>query len=70
MQERRRGKRTLERILETLRQRDQVWTVHKNEKGVSSLRRVSNIPGMRAYENNGHKYLENAFGNIPTNLFT
>lgn len=50
--------------------RDQVWTVHKNEKGVSSLRRVSNIPGMRAYENNGHKYLENAFGNIPTNLFT
>ena len=50
--------------------RDQVWTVYKNEKGVSSLRRVSNIPGMRAYENNGYKYLENAFGNIPTNLFT
>ncbi len=50
--------------------RDQVWTIHKNAKGISSMRRVSNIPGMRAYENNGYKYLEDAFGNIPTNLFT
>lgn len=57
-------------LIETGVRRDQVWTIHKNNQGISSMRRVSNIPGMRAYENNGYKYLEDAFGNIPTNLFT
>ena len=57
-------------LIETGVRRDQVWTIHKNAQGISSMRRVSNIPGMRAYENNGYKYLEDAFGNIPTNLFT
>lgn len=49
--------------------RDQVWIISKNYKGISSMQRISNIPGMRAYETNGYKYLENAFGNIPTALF-
>ena len=57
-------------LIETGVRRDQVWTIHKNNQGISSIRRVSNIPGMRAYENNGYKYLEDAFGSIPTNLFT
>lgn len=57
-------------LIETGVRRDQVWTVNKNPQGISSLKRVSTIPGMRAYENNGYKYLEDAFGNIPTTLFT
>lgn len=57
-------------LIETGVRRDQVWTVNKSPQGVSSLKRVSTIPGMRAYENNGHKYLETAFGKIPTTLFT
>ena len=57
-------------LIETGVRRDQVWTIQKNAQGVSSMKRVSNIPGMRAYENNGYKYLEDAFGSIPTTLFT
>lgn len=49
--------------------RDQVWIITKNKKGISSMKRVSDIPGMRAYEKSGQKYLENAFGDIPLAIF-
>ena len=41
--------------------RDQVWIISKDEKGISSIKRVSDIPGIRAYEEKGAKYLKDAF---------
>lgn len=49
--------------------RDQIWIVSKTNKGLSSLKRVSDIAGMRAYETSGKKYLENAFVDIPLSIF-
>lgn len=56
-------------LIESKVRRDQVWIVTKNKRGESSLRRISDIPGMRAYENNGYKYLEAAFSTIPVDIF-
>ena len=50
--------------------RDQIWIISKDNKGKSSISRVSDIPGIRAYESNGEKYLEKAFGSIPHALFS
>lgn len=49
--------------------RDQVWTVRKNERGISKIDCISEMQGMRAYENNGQKYLAEAFGDIPVSIF-
>ncbi len=57
-------------LIETKVRRDQVWIVSKAREGISTITRVSDIPGMRAYESNGYKYLETAFGGIPQNIFS
>jgi len=49
--------------------RDQVWVISKDSHGISSLCRISDIPGIRAYENSGRKYLDKAFGEIPDSIF-
>lgn len=49
--------------------RDQIWILSKDTFGKSSIYRISDVPGIRAYENNGRKYLDNAFGEIPDCIF-
>lgn len=56
-------------LIESKVRRDQVWIISKNDRGESSILRVSDIPGIRAYENNGSKYIDSAFGSMPANIF-
>ena len=56
-------------LIESKVRRDQVWIINKNDRGESSILRVSDIPGIRAYENNGSKYIDSAFGSMPANIF-
>ena len=45
--------------------RDQVWFLHKNEFGESSITRLSEFPGTRITDDVAKKYLNGAFGEIP-----
>jgi len=46
--------------------RDQVWFLHKNKYGESSIKRLSSFPGTRTSDDIAKKYLNGAFGEIPT----
>lgn len=46
--------------------RDQVWFLHKNKYGESSIKRLSTFPGTRTSDDIAKKYLSGAFGEIPT----
>lgn len=45
--------------------RDQVWFLHKNKYGESSINRLSTFPGTRTTDDIAKKYLSGAFGEIP-----
>ncbi len=45
--------------------RDQVWFLHKNKYGESSIKRLSTFPGTRTSDDIARKYLNGAFGEIP-----
>lgn len=45
--------------------RDQVWFLHKNKYGESSIKRLSTFPGTRTSDDIAKKYLGGAFGEIP-----
>ncbi len=45
--------------------RDQVWFLHKNKYGESSIKRLSTFPGTRTSDDIAKKYLSGAFGEIP-----
>lgn len=45
--------------------RDQVWFLHKNKYGESSIKRLSSFPGTRTSDDIAKKYLNGAFGEIP-----
>lgn len=45
--------------------RDQVWFLHKNKYGESSIKRLSTFPGTRTSDDIARKYLGGAFGEIP-----
>ncbi len=45
--------------------RDQVWFLHKNQFGESSIKRLSEFPGTRITDDIAKKYLAGAFGEIP-----
>ncbi len=45
--------------------RDQVWFLHKNKYGESSIKRLSTFPGTRTSDDIAKKYLTGAFGEIP-----
>ena len=46
-------------------QRDEVWLMDKNEYGESSMKHISDIPGLRSYDKLGQKMIEGAFGAMP-----
>lgn len=46
--------------------RDQVWFLHKNKYGESSIKRLSTFPGTRTSDDIAKRYLNGAFGEIPT----
>lgn len=46
-------------------QRDEVWLMDKNECGESSMKHISDIPGLRSYDKLGQKMIEGAFGAMP-----
>ncbi len=48
--------------------RDQIWIINKNDVGISSMDRVSNLD-IRGNVNLKQKYLEGAFGKVPQNFF-
>lgn len=50
-------------------QRDEVWLMEKNEYGESSMKHISDIPGLRSYDKLGQKMIEGAFGAMP-NIIT
>lgn len=50
-------------------QRDEVWLMNKNEYGESSMKHISDIPGLRSYDKLGQKMIEGAFGAMP-NIIT
>ena len=50
-------------------QRDEVWLMDKNEYGESSMKHISDIPGLRSYDKLGQKMIEGAFGAMP-NIIT
>ncbi|MBR2590207.1 MAG: ATP-binding protein [Clostridia bacterium] len=45
--------------------RDQVWFLHKNNYGESSIKRLSKFSGTRSNDDIEYKYLHGAFGEIP-----
>lgn len=45
--------------------RDQVWIISKDNRGKSSIQRISDFPKTRTTDNIVEKYLKNAFGNVP-----
>lgn len=46
-------------------QRDEVWLMDKNEYGESSMKHISDIPGLRSYDKLGQKMIEGALGAMP-----
>ena len=46
-------------------QRDEVWLMDKNEYGESSMKHISDIPGLRSHDKLGQKMIEGAFGAMP-----
>lgn len=52
-------------LLKNSVRRDQVWFLHKNKYGESSIKRLSNFPGTRTSDDIAKKYLNGAFGEIP-----
>lgn len=46
--------------------RDQVWFLHKNKYGESTIKRLSSFPGSRTKDDIARKYLNGAFGEIPS----
>lgn len=50
-------------------QRDEVWLMNKNEFGESTIKHISDIPGLRSYDKLGKKMIEGAFGALP-NIIT
>lgn len=53
-------------LLKNKVRRDQVWFLHKNTYGSSSLKRLSEFPGIRISDDVAKKYLSGAFGEIPS----
>lgn len=49
--------------------RDQIWIINKNEVGRSSMNRASRFLEVRGTANLKQKYLEGAFGKVPTSFF-
>lgn len=48
--------------------RDQIWIIEKNTIGESQMIRISDMSGVRNFENMT-KRLNSTFGNVPSNLF-
>lgn len=45
--------------------RDQVWFLHKDDRGKSTIKRLSSFPGSRTNNDIAKLYLKGAFGEIP-----
>ena len=45
--------------------RDQVWFLHKNKYGESTIKRLSTFPGTRMSDDIAKRYINGAFGEIP-----
>ena len=52
-------------LIDTAVQRDEVWIIEKDYYGESTIKHVSDIPGVRSYDKLGQKMIEGAFGTIP-----
>lgn len=52
-------------LLKTQIRRDQVWFLHKDDYGASSIKRLSEFPGARTRDDIAKRYLLGAFGEIP-----
>lgn len=53
-------------LLKDTVRRDQVWFLHKNKYGESTIKRLSSFPGNRTNDDIARKYLSGAFGEIPS----